>query len=1181
MRISVGMKPQPIGFSALGSRWHHFFAEQLLSAGGAEAPSLGPADPPRLSPQQEKSLSKLLGGTGLSEWQDLARESDTELFFGGLLRLADRLEDSGRPCAAMALYQGLSDQREIPEIGKAAQRRLDAIEGKGALGPRAEFLLKRFARDATEPAGLLAMGAAGAVFQIGRTALLSRLLVSSEAGVLTRGLGARLAAGLFGFALEAPSFALVHRTMNAKLHPEDAAPSMSGEIASSFLFLGGMKLAGVGGEALAAGLRQPLPRQLLVQSTTLGGILLGHRLEEAVGLRPRVQGATLLVDSLATLLQFHVAGHISQAAFGEGFQRWQQGLQLRAEGNSSRPRDGGFFLGDGLVGAQVATVAPGIPTRDFEGLTQWSEGEMRGSGKSLVIATPTGLAARIQEEFPQLRRTMFPRTLKFVSEHPQLPAMIEAFREDLGKLERSLGGQEPPGAAPYVARHLAESLLQGKAPDFPLHEHPIAVLLAAALASHYQEHGDLIGHRIYGDLVTVYRLLREGEPNRYYRVEDIIHQNLELDPFNPWFLHLGLQTSLELGELSERRPSYFLDLRKDMEKLPEKWKSSVITRSIEKKLTDRSRKNYLGAAKEVGTTYAIVMGSLEFLGGLLSWAIPSPGHFLKGIFYLQRLGSKIKGTPEFFEEVKRRTSFEIQLYYGDYQSAVPYAEPGSKLPVIYEVLKRQQMGDGQEREIRLEAIPQLHPMAVRQTEALAELQRRLQTSRLVSLEGLPGSAKTYLAVQLAHTLQEESGHPVFWYTFKEGKKPNLQRFFTHLAQFLEQQDPANERGLGAKAQSLRPNGELLALVRSALTRIPSTLFIDNFHLVLEDTEARHAFTELFLNPYIESRAVTISRWSHDWHQRMGTQVFRKEAMTLEEAEDLFANLGLDKRLKPEQMQQAYVEVRGRPMSLMLLGELLRAAAPGQIPEILAGVEGRANRASVLKYLFDRVYAALSPAQRSLLQFLSVFREPVGKSALSFWGPGEEVQATKDLLSLQEAFLVDELQPEVFRVHEKYQKLAALQRYDQREFHRRAAEYYRAYAKFPSDYLEAAHHYVAAGEFDRAAKMLAGRGETLVKKGYARRLEILLQELDNHRSLSTGDRAAVWLELGNFHLGQGHWMEALEYHQKSLQFLQSRGDLLAEASLLEKMAVAYDALGLQKKSEEAREKAAAILKKQGS
>ncbi len=618
-----------------------------------------------------------------------------------------------------------------------------------------------------------------------------------------------------------------------------------------------------------------------------------------------------------------------------------------------------------------------------------------------------------------------------------------------------------------------------------------------------------------------------------------------------------------------------------MEKLPEKWKSSMITRSIERKLTDRSRKSYFRAAKEVSMTYAVLMGSLEFLGGLLSWAIPSPAHFLKGLFYLQRLGSKIKGTPEFFEEVKRRTSFEIQLYYGDYQSAVPLAEPGSKLPVVHEVLQRQQMGQALEKEIHLEAIPQLHPMAVRQTEALAELQRRLQTSRILSLEGLPGSAKTYLAVQLAHALQEESGHPVFWYTFKEGKKPNLPRFLNHLAHFLEQQDPENERGLSAKAQSLRPNGELLSLVRSALTRIPATLFIDNFHLVLEDTEGRHAFTELFQNPYIESKAVTISRWSHDWQQRMGAQVFRKEAMTLEEAEDLFANLGLPERLKPEQMQQAYVDVRGRPMSLMLLGELLRSAAPGQIPEILAGLQKLDNRASILKYLFDRVYAGLSPAQRSLLQFLAVFREPVGKSALSFWGPGEEVQATKDLLSLQESFLVDEIQPEVFRVHEKYQKLAALQRYDRKEFHRRAAEYYRAYAKFPSDYLEAAHHYVAAGEFDRAAKMLAGRGEALVKKGYARRLEVLLQELENYRGLATGDRAAVWLELGNFHFCQNHWTAALEYYQKSLQFLQSRQDSLAETTLLEKMAQAYDALGLQKKSAEARERAAMILKKQGT
>lgn len=61
------------------------------------------------------------------------------------------------------------------------------------------------------------------------------------------------------------------------------------------------------------------------------GILLGHALEGRLGLRPRLDGATTLVDSLALLLQFHVAGALSRSLFGKSFDSWQRRLDLQAE----------------------------------------------------------------------------------------------------------------------------------------------------------------------------------------------------------------------------------------------------------------------------------------------------------------------------------------------------------------------------------------------------------------------------------------------------------------------------------------------------------------------------------------------------------------------------------------------------------------------------------------------------------------------------------------------------------------------------------------------------------------------------------------------------------------------------------------------------------------------------------
>lgn len=62
----------------------------------------------------------------------------------------------------------------------------------------------------------------------------------------------------------------------------------------------------------------------------LGGIVLGHELEELAGLRPHLDGATTWTDSLAMLLQFHAAGRLSQGLLGPGFRTWEHNWEARA-----------------------------------------------------------------------------------------------------------------------------------------------------------------------------------------------------------------------------------------------------------------------------------------------------------------------------------------------------------------------------------------------------------------------------------------------------------------------------------------------------------------------------------------------------------------------------------------------------------------------------------------------------------------------------------------------------------------------------------------------------------------------------------------------------------------------------------------------------------------------------------
>ncbi|MCE9625405.1 MAG: hypothetical protein K8R69_08150 [Deltaproteobacteria bacterium] len=289
------------------------------------------------------------------EWYSLAREPDPQLYWEGVFAFASRLENDGHLDSAASAYQKiLSDAPTSLALREAARRRLDAFQGRGEAGARAEFLLRRFADQASEPSTLLAMGLAGAAFQMARAVTLSRLAASPTANFLTRGFGARAMASMTGFAVEAPTFTLAGKLGNEALgRSQDwTGLALGRELASSYLVLGGLKLTGWASQSLqqrlgaSAGLGG-----LFHQGGMLSGILLGHRLEEWTGLRRGQPGATTLIDSLAMLLQFHVSGRILPNVLGREFILREKLLQDAVRGDGPRSSRGSFppAFGDQLL----------------------------------------------------------------------------------------------------------------------------------------------------------------------------------------------------------------------------------------------------------------------------------------------------------------------------------------------------------------------------------------------------------------------------------------------------------------------------------------------------------------------------------------------------------------------------------------------------------------------------------------------------------------------------------------------------------------------------------------------------------------------------------------------------------------------------------------------------------------
>ncbi len=270
------------------------------------------------------------------ELRSLRRETDPELRAEGLLSLARRLERRAGGESAAVLYRELA-QSSGPAQGRAFAA-LEAIQGRGNLGARAEIWLRDFTHQVSDPATLLAMGIAGSVFRVVRLSALARFQSAGWSGS-----AARFGAGLAGLSLEAPTFALSAKAGAELLnrHQDWSLPTLGRDALAGYLTLAGLRIGGALGRGGLGSLSAPLQaspalRLAFGQGGLLGGVLLAHSLEAAAGLRQWQSAGGALFEGLSTLLHFQVAGRLSRAAFGENFAAWERRIDVQSEGLSFR-----------------------------------------------------------------------------------------------------------------------------------------------------------------------------------------------------------------------------------------------------------------------------------------------------------------------------------------------------------------------------------------------------------------------------------------------------------------------------------------------------------------------------------------------------------------------------------------------------------------------------------------------------------------------------------------------------------------------------------------------------------------------------------------------------------------------------------------------------------------------------
>lgn len=276
------------------------------------------------------------------EMDNLRRESDAGLQAEGLLSLGLRQETAGRADLAAEIYATVAGTDRDGPLQRRAEERLAVLQGRGPLGARIEFLGRHFAQQASDPALLAGMAVGGAVFQSLRLATLSRLAASPTASLFTRGLGARALSWGAGFAFEVPAFTLATRGFHTLLGRELdwSREALGHELLSAGITLFLLKSSGTGATSLtrrlarSEGSASALTRfsvAALPQAAAFTGILGAHALEAHLGLRPGGDAANAVVESLATLLQFHVGGRLLHRATGGSYERRLEALGRHLE----------------------------------------------------------------------------------------------------------------------------------------------------------------------------------------------------------------------------------------------------------------------------------------------------------------------------------------------------------------------------------------------------------------------------------------------------------------------------------------------------------------------------------------------------------------------------------------------------------------------------------------------------------------------------------------------------------------------------------------------------------------------------------------------------------------------------------------------------------------------------------
>ncbi len=386
--------------------------------------------------------------------------------------------------------------------------------------------------------------------------------------------------------------------------------------------------------------------------------------------------------------------------------------------------------------------------------------------------------------------------------------------------------------------------------------------------------------------------------------------------------------------------------------------------------------------------------------------------------------------------------------------------------------------------------------------------------------GISGIGKTSL---VAHALADEP--KVFWHT--STRMESAEYLLWRLGLFLSSLgSPELLNYLG----SPRANPEFAVDVAiESLRGTDARLVFDDFHEVegslAGDIIARLCQEADSYYVYVISRVRP--RGLRGVPQDKKTELFLT-GLDFDASLELLRALGA--RLPREQAVKAYNVTSGHPLLLTLLAKTAESSL-----ERLRGL--------TVEYLWEEVYASLSPRERRILLALSAFDEPIPVDLIS--SLTGILDPSPYLYRLRDKGMVETYESG-FRAHQLVRYF--LGNVDKKRYLVKAANYFRSLGGWPGR-MKAIRYYMAGGEAERAAEIVAERvrNDDYNYISHVHAYTSLIEELSQHK-VSPKLQVYVQHDLALVRRMQSRLSESLEIIDNALQLVQLAGDPVAEAAL---------------------------------